>query len=164
MSRNGCAGSNIRRRCPAPTRITATPPSVPVSHTSRYAVAGATPLLRPLSNSLAGDRIHRVLGIVNGTTNYILTKMAEEGADYASVNPRPAEPEDVGGTLTVASFNVLNYFTTLDSRGADTPTELVRQTDKLVAALAAIDARAATCEAWGGQMNRFWASRSTGRT
>ncbi len=49
------------------------------------AVAGAIPLLRPLSNSLAGDRIYRVLGIVNGTTNYILTKMAEEGADYASV-------------------------------------------------------------------------------
>jgi homoserine dehydrogenase len=49
------------------------------------AVAGAIPLLRPLSNSLAGDRIHRVLGIVNGTTNYILTKMDEEGADYATV-------------------------------------------------------------------------------
>jgi homoserine dehydrogenase len=49
------------------------------------AVAGAIPLLRPLSNSLAGDRIHRVLGIVNGTTNYILTKMTEEGADYATV-------------------------------------------------------------------------------
>jgi homoserine dehydrogenase len=49
------------------------------------AVAGAIPLLRPLSSSLAGDRIHRVLGIVNGTTNYILTKMTEEGADYATV-------------------------------------------------------------------------------
>lgn len=49
------------------------------------AVAGAIPLLRPLGDSLAGDRIRRVMGIVNGTTNYILTRMDEEGADYAEV-------------------------------------------------------------------------------
>ncbi|MEZ5114754.1 MAG: homoserine dehydrogenase [Candidatus Nanopelagicales bacterium] len=48
-------------------------------------VAGAIPLLRPLRESLAGDRVRRVLGIVNGTTNFILTKMDEEGADYAEV-------------------------------------------------------------------------------
>lgn len=46
------------------------------------AVAGAIPLLRPLASSLAGDQITRVLGIVNGTTNYILTKMTEEGAAF----------------------------------------------------------------------------------
>ena len=39
------------------------------------AVAGAIPLLRPLRESLAGDEVHRVLGIVNGTTNYILDRM-----------------------------------------------------------------------------------------
>jgi len=49
------------------------------------AVAGAIPLLRPLRESLAGDQVQRVLGIVNGTTNFILTKMDEEGADYADV-------------------------------------------------------------------------------
>lgn len=49
------------------------------------AVAGAIPLLRPLRESLAGDLVQRVLGIVNGTTNYILSKMDEEGADYAQV-------------------------------------------------------------------------------
>ena len=49
------------------------------------AVAGAIPLLRPLASSLAGDRIHRVLGIVNGTTNYILTRMGEEGAPFGAV-------------------------------------------------------------------------------
>jgi len=49
------------------------------------AVAGAIPLLRPLGDSLAGDRISRVMGIVNGTTNYILTRMDEEGADYSEV-------------------------------------------------------------------------------
>jgi homoserine dehydrogenase len=48
-------------------------------------VAGAIPLLRPLRESLAGDKVRRVLGIVNGTTNFILTKMDEQGADYAEV-------------------------------------------------------------------------------
>ena len=46
------------------------------------AVAGAIPILRPLRESLAGDRVRRVLGIVNGTTNYILTRMAESGAGF----------------------------------------------------------------------------------
>ncbi len=47
------------------------------------AVAGAIPLVRALRESLAGERIHRVMGIVNGTTNFILTKMSEQGAAYA---------------------------------------------------------------------------------
>ncbi|WP_106397712.1 homoserine dehydrogenase [Actinocorallia populi] len=46
-------------------------------------VAGAIPLLRPLRESLVGDRIHRVLGIVNGTTNYILDQMDTHGAGFA---------------------------------------------------------------------------------
>jgi len=48
-------------------------------------VAGAIPLLRPLRESLAGDKVRRVLGIVNGTTNFILSKMDEQGADYSEV-------------------------------------------------------------------------------
>lgn len=48
-------------------------------------VAGAIPLLRPIRESMVGDRIVRVLGIVNGTTNLILTRMDEQGADYATV-------------------------------------------------------------------------------
>jgi len=47
------------------------------------AVAGAIPLLRPLRESLAGDEVHRVLGIVNGTTNYILDRMDTSGAGFA---------------------------------------------------------------------------------
>jgi len=47
------------------------------------AVAGAIPLLRPLRESLAGDQLRRVVGIVNGTTNYILSRMAETGAGFA---------------------------------------------------------------------------------
>jgi homoserine dehydrogenase len=46
-------------------------------------VAGAVPLVRLLNDSLAGERIVRVMGIVNGTTNYMLTSMSEEGCDYA---------------------------------------------------------------------------------
>jgi homoserine dehydrogenase len=46
------------------------------------AVAGAIPLLRPIRESMAGDQIERVLGIVNGTTNYILTRMDEAGVSF----------------------------------------------------------------------------------
>jgi homoserine dehydrogenase len=46
-------------------------------------VAGAIPLLRPLRESLSGDRITRLLGIVNGTTNFILTRMEETGASFS---------------------------------------------------------------------------------
>jgi homoserine dehydrogenase len=46
------------------------------------AVAGAIPLLRPLRESLAGDRITRVIGIVNGTTNFILSRMDATGAGF----------------------------------------------------------------------------------
>src|SRR2546429_516214 len=46
------------------------------------AVAGAIPLVRPLRESLAGDRITRVLGIVNSTTNFILDRMDSLGMDY----------------------------------------------------------------------------------
>lgn len=47
------------------------------------AVAGAIPLLRPLRESLVGDRVRRVMGIVNGTTNYILDRMDTSGAGFA---------------------------------------------------------------------------------
>ncbi|AHK32812.1 homoserine dehydrogenase [Rhodococcus opacus PD630] len=48
------------------------------------AVAGAIPVIRPLIQSLAGDRVNKVAGIVNGTTNFILSAMDETGADYAA--------------------------------------------------------------------------------
>jgi homoserine dehydrogenase len=46
------------------------------------AVGGAIPIVRPLKESLAGDQLRRVLGIVNGTTNYVLWRMAEDGSGY----------------------------------------------------------------------------------
>jgi homoserine dehydrogenase len=49
------------------------------------AVGGGIPLIRPLKESLTGERLSRVMGIVNGTTNFILTKMSEEGRGFADV-------------------------------------------------------------------------------
>jgi homoserine dehydrogenase len=47
------------------------------------AVAGGIPLIRPMKESLTGERVGRLLGIVNGTTNFILTRMSEHGASFA---------------------------------------------------------------------------------
>jgi homoserine dehydrogenase len=49
------------------------------------AVGGGIPIIEPLKQSLGGNRIQRVSGIINGTTNYILSRMADEGAAYADV-------------------------------------------------------------------------------
>ena len=49
------------------------------------AVGGGIPIIEPLKQSLGGNRIQRVSGIINGTTNYILTRMTQEGADYHAV-------------------------------------------------------------------------------
>ena len=47
------------------------------------AVAGGIPIVRPLRESLAGEDVRRIMGIVNGTTNFILTRMTEDGTSYA---------------------------------------------------------------------------------
>ena len=57
------------------------------------AVGGGIPIIRPLSETLAGEQIDRVLGIVNGTTNYILTRMSEEGTSYKAAL---AEAQELG--------------------------------------------------------------------
>ena len=56
-------------------------------------VGGGIPLLRALRESLAGDRVQRMMGIVNGTTNYILTRMSEAGATYGEAL---AEAQELG--------------------------------------------------------------------
>ncbi|MGN6326924.1 homoserine dehydrogenase [Pseudolysinimonas sp.] len=69
------------------------------------AVGGAIPIIRPLRDSLAGDRVHRILGIVNGTTNYILDRMDTEGdsldealAEATRLGYAEADPTaDIGG-------------------------------------------------------------------
>lgn len=79
------------------------------------AVGGGIPIIRPLSETLAGERITRVMGIVNGTTNFILTRMAEDGTAYADALQQAqdlgyAEPDpsaDVGGADAAAKAAIL---------------------------------------------------------
>jgi homoserine dehydrogenase len=70
------------------------------------AVAGAIPLLRPLRESLAGDEVRRVLGIVNGTTNYILDRMDTSGADFATAL---AEAQALGYAEADPTADVAGY-------------------------------------------------------
>ncbi len=79
------------------------------------AVGGAIPIIRPLSETLAGEQIDRVIGIVNGTTNFILTQMAEQGTAYADALEEAkqlgfAEPDptaDVSGADAAAKAAIL---------------------------------------------------------
>ncbi|WP_239066626.1 homoserine dehydrogenase [Demequina activiva] len=79
------------------------------------AVAGAIPLVRPVRESLAGDRVTRILGIVNGTTNYVLDEMTSKGLDYDAVVAEAqrlgyaeADPTaDVGGHDAAAKAAIL---------------------------------------------------------
>ncbi len=101
-----------------------------------------------------GDKLTNVIGVMDyNFSKYRIQPTA--GADYESMNPRTLAPDvdEVPGSLKVASFNVLNYFTTIDTgaficspsgtmecRGADTAEELTRQRNKILAALLVIDA------------------------
>ncbi len=88
-----------------------------------------------------GDTIEDVTGVLDFAFG-LYRIQPTEGATYTAANPRPAEPEDVGGNLTVGSFNVLNYFTTLNppGRGANTTEEFERQRTKIIAAIGKLDA------------------------
>ena len=101
-----------------------------------------------LENSFrGGDLVSNLTGVLDhrrdGTDNATIRWRVQptEGADFEAVNLRAENgvPE-VGGTTKVASFNVLNYFTTLNSRGANDAEEFERQESKIVSAIAKIDA------------------------
>jgi predicted extracellular nuclease len=107
-----------------------------------------------------GDSFTGLTGVLHwswagsgGTTAWRIRPVPGGIYTPAPDNPRNHEPDDVDGEITVASFNVLNYFTTLDTgpsicspsgtlgcRGANSESEVGRQTAKIVAALAKIDA------------------------
>jgi homoserine dehydrogenase len=78
-------------------------------------VAGGIPIIRPMKESLAGDRVRRIMGIVNGTTNFILTRMSEEGltfeealAEADRLGYTEADPSaDVDGHDAVAKLAIL---------------------------------------------------------
>src|SRR5690606_13432986 len=70
------------------------------------AVAGAIPLVRPVRESLAGDHISRILGIVNGTTNYVLDRMTTQGLDY---DVAVKEAQDLGYAEADPTADVEGY-------------------------------------------------------
>jgi uncharacterized protein len=99
-----------------------------------------------------GDMLENVTGVMDSRFN-LYRIQPTQGADFTVMNPRPDRPDDVGGNLKVASFNVLNYFVTIDTRlficgptggqecrGADTLLEFERQRAKIISALSEIDA------------------------
>lgn len=79
------------------------------------AVGGGIPIIRPLTETLAGEQVSRVMGIVNGTTNFILTAMSEQGSSYPDALAEAqrlgyAEPDptaDVSGADAVAKAVIL---------------------------------------------------------
>jgi homoserine dehydrogenase len=94
------------------------------------AVGGGIPILRALRTSLAGERIERVMGIVNGTTNFILTSMSAEGRDYASAlaeaqalgyaeSDPTADVEGFDAAAKVQILSSLAYGTALDGSSID---------------------------------------------
>lgn len=112
-----------------------------------------------------GDILQNVTGVLAYSEDFQSSSEEPEfrihlpSADYVEANPRPEAPEDIGGNFKVASLNVLNYFTTLDTnpgsfngpnnsgpnddqepRGANTAEEFERQATKLVNAIVAMDA------------------------
>lgn len=87
----------------------------------------------------AGDVVKQLEGILNwGFDTYRL--QPTQTPAFEPRNARPAAPAEVGGSLKVASLNVLNYFTTLGQRGASNAVELQRQQDKLVTTIVGLDA------------------------
>jgi predicted extracellular nuclease len=93
-----------------------------------------------------GDSVENLVGVLDYRFN-LYRVQPTQGADYTAVNPRTGAPDDVGGNLRVASFNVLNYFNGdgqgggfPTSRGASNLDEFIRQRDKIIAAMTAIDA------------------------
>lgn len=99
-----------------------------------------------------GDLVSNATGVMNYSFG-IYRVHPTQGAEFTAVNLRTDEPEDVGGDVKVASFNVLNYFSTLDGdgsicgplenqgcRGADNAEEFTRQRDKIFAAINATGA------------------------
>jgi len=101
-----------------------------------------------LSNKMrGGDTIDNLTGVMHwswagasGTDAWRIRPV--QGIEYTFIptNIEPPTPGNVGGSLKIASFNVLNYFTTLNVRGANSIEELDRQKAKIVAAMDVIDA------------------------
>lgn len=101
-----------------------------------YLSAADTAGTRRVGDTLAGLR-----GVMSwGADTYRIHPVVSPA--FTAANPRPAAPAAMGGTLKAGSLNVLNYFTTLNQRGANSAAEFTRQRDKLVETIAGLDADA----------------------
>ncbi|MCW2577153.1 MAG: hom [Modestobacter sp.] len=110
------------------------------------AVAGAIPLLRPLRESLAGDQLRRVVGIVNGTTNYILSRMAETGAGFGEALAEATEAgyAEADPTADVDGFDAAAKAAILASLAFHSPVTSADEYREGISAVSATDvARAA---------------------
>ncbi len=106
---------------------------------SRVENPPAPPYLDEDGTRRTGDTVSGLIGVISETRGgHVLHPTT--AARFTGANPRAAAPPPVGGTLRVASFNLLNYFTTLGERGASNPAELERQRAKHVAAISGLDA------------------------
>lgn len=86
-----------------------------------------------------GDTVTNLRGVL--TWNFDAWRIQPiQAPTFTPANARPSAPAAVGGTLRAGSLNVLNYFTTLNQRGANSNLELARQRDKLVTTIAGLDA------------------------
>ncbi len=128
----------------------------------RYNNPIPTPYISPVDGTLrAGDTTSGLMGVLDEgiissgsdpTIDYRLQPLDTAAISFTRVNERTTAPEAVGGRLQIASFNVLNYFTTLGSsyicgpsqdlqcRGAGNVDEFVRQRTKIITAIVSIDA------------------------
>ncbi|MBU1662727.1 MAG: ExeM/NucH family extracellular endonuclease, partial [Chloroflexi bacterium] len=111
-----------------------------------------SPELSATNTLRGGDTLPNLIGVLYYSFgSYLIEPVAPLAFTHS--NPRPAATTPVSGTLKVASFNVLNYFTTIDTgaaicgptedmdcRGADSAAEFTRQRDKIINAILAIDA------------------------
>lgn len=142
-----------------------------LNNAQNSALTNGTPLFHPqpglsITNRFrGGDTISNLSGVLHwsfagfsGTDAWRIRPVTQRFSyAFASLNPRPSAPPSVGGSLKVASFNLLNYFTTIDTtasgttgpcgpnglqdcRGADSTDELNRQTAKAIAALCGANA------------------------
>ncbi len=114
-----------------------------IDDTSNLQNPTTVPFLSPDAVRI-GDSATGITGVLGFGFN-LFRLQPTDPITFARTNPRPSTPTDVGGNITVASFNTLNYFTTLttenpDARGANSAEEFARQQAKEVAALIGIDA------------------------
>lgn len=101
-----------------------------------------TPYLSDSGTRRVGDTITNLTGVLSYNFGTYRIQPTVD-VQFNSANPRTAAPENLGGMLRVASFNVLNYFNGPDfptARGADTEAEFVRQREKIIAAMVALNA------------------------